>query len=718
MRIKLREKVFIPLFIALLLLGAVMYSITDSSLRRLSNEFVTQIGLSKVAEIEASMSMATMKALELTSLFTRLDAVQRAYQVALAGDIDNEADPMAQQARQMLRNELFHILQGYETVMGERMKLHFHLPNGRSLVRMWRDQNFRRDGEWVDISDDISGFRQTVMETNRERRIVHGLEIGVGGFDIRSVLPLTSTRGEHLGSVETLVEFEPILQAAAAGDDQHLLLFMNAEFLHIAQRLQNPALHPLIGNQFVQVSGSDQPAINNLISSSLLEQARNQLTVAVSDVFSMTAFPVSDYSGNQIGVMVYVLDISNEQQMIRNLTWVLMGLIGAILLVFAVVGQTTVWAAILKPMRQLLGFTGKVSAGDLQARAVLNSNDEMEDLARAMNTMVQSLQDKILEAEQKTQEAAEAVRLAESSTREAEAARREAVQARREGMLQAADRIDRVVAQIDDSAREMSMHVGAARSGSEQQKMRTGETATSMEQMNVTVLEVAKNASNAAEGSDQAKAKAQAGAEIVQKAVKAIADVQRNALELKKKIASLGDKADGIGRIMNVIDDIADQTNLLALNAAIEAARAGDAGRGFAVVADEVRKLAEKTMAATKEVGDHISSIQTEVRNNAASVDQTVESVKSATQLAAMSGKELQTIVSLSEATSDQVRSIATAAEEQSAASEQITRSVEEIDRISTSNSEAMHSSTQAIDTLNNGLRELNELVEDLKRAD
>ena len=66
--------------------------------------------------------------------------------------------------------------------------------------------------------------------------------------------------------------------------------------------------------------------------------------------------------------------------------------------------------------------------------------------------------------------------------------------------------------------------------------------------------------------------------------------------------------AEGIGRIMNVISDIADQTNLLALNAAIEAARAGDAGRGFAVVADEVRKLAEKTMTATKEVGDAIRS--------------------------------------------------------------------------------------------------------------
>lgn len=75
-------------------------------------------------------------------------------------------------------------------------------------------------------------------------------------------------------------------------------------------------------------------------------------------------------------------------------------------------------------------------------------------------------------------------------------------------------------------------------------------------------------------------------------------------------MVGLGGQAENIGKVLGVINDIADQTNLLALNAAIEAARAGDAGRGFAVVADEVRKLAEKTMLATKEVGNAILAIQ------------------------------------------------------------------------------------------------------------
>ena len=110
---------------------------------------------------------------------------------------------------------------------------------------------------------------------------------------------------------------------------------------------------------------------------------------------------------------------------------------------------------------------------------------------------------------------------------------------------------------------------------------------------------------------------------------------------------------------MNVILDIADQTNLLALNAAIEAARAGEAGRGFAVVADEVRKLAEKTMAATKEVGDAIRGIQGGTQKNVVNVEASVAKIDAATGLANLSGQALEDIVRLVDLTTDQVRAIA-----------------------------------------------------------
>jgi len=180
-------------------------------------------------------------------------------------------------------------------------------------------------------------------------------------------------------------------------------------------------------------------------------------------------------------------------------------------------------------------------------------------------------------------------------------------------------------------------------------------------------------------------------------------------------MATLGKQAEGIGQIMAVISDIADQTNLLALNAAIEAARAGEAGRGFAVVADEVRKLAEKTMTATKEVGDAITGIQTGTRKNMDNVDRSVAAIGEATALANQSGGSLNAIVTLVEQTSDQVRSIAAASEQQSAASDEINRSIEEVSVISNETADAMAQGAQAVAELAKQSQELKALIAEMR---
>jgi len=202
---------------------------------------------------------------------------------------------------------------------------------------------------------------------------------------------------------------------------------------------------------------------------------------------------------------------------------------------------------------------------------------------------------------------------------------------------------------------------------------------------------------------------------VVSQVVAGIGTMQTVSLSLKQDMGQLGRQAEGIGQIMNVISDIADQTNLLALNAAIEAARAGDAGRGFAVVADEVRKLAEKTMTATREVGEAIRGIQEGARKNMDNVDRAVSTVEEATKLANQSGEALQQIVALVDTATDQVRSIATASEQQSATSEEINRSIEEINRISSETADAMRQSAQAVGELASQTQNLRALIDRMK---
>jgi len=260
----------------------------------------------------------------------------------------------------------------------------------------------------------------------------------------------------------------------------------------------------------------------------------------------------------------------------------------------------------------------------------------------------------------------------------------------------------------------LARQVDSVERGAVAQKDRIGETAQAMDAMNAAVLDVARNASAAASLADNARAKAETGASMVSSVVDSIGNVNRLADELRRDMDDLSSQAEGIGKIMGVIADIADQTNLLALNAAIEAARAGEAGRGFAVVADEVRKLAEKTMTATKDVAGFITAMQQSAKKNSDKTDETSKAIMEGTQKANASGEMLKEIVGIVVRTSDQIRSMAAAAEEQSATTEQISRGAEEINRIAQDTSDAMAASARAVAALAGQARELETVISGL----
>ncbi|WP_082936437.1 methyl-accepting chemotaxis protein [Halodesulfovibrio spirochaetisodalis] len=283
-------------------------------------------------------------------------------------------------------------------------------------------------------------------------------------------------------------------------------------------------------------------------------------------------------------------------------------------------------------------------------------------------------------------------------------------------MQEVAAQADNLAEHLAISSERLSSQVSQIAAGAEIQQERVTETSTAMEEMNSTVLEVAKNASGATDQSVGAQKKANEGSELVNGVVDIIAQVNATAQDLESNMHKLGAQADSIGSVLTVINDIADQTNLLALNAAIEAARAGEAGRGFAVVADEVRKLAEKTMTATNEVESSISAMQVAAKENMKHVESTVSFVSRANDQSSLSGKALQAIVDMSAEGSILISSIATAAEQQSATSEEINRALEEVNVVVAETTAGIQESSVAVKELSSVALQLKGLVAELKQ--
>ena len=427
-----------------------------------------------------------------------------------------------------------------------------------------------------------------------------------------------------------------------------------------------------------------------------------------------------------IGTGVYIDSVEAERTRVANLVaerndhydnleLLIGGGILAIILGFA----WLITRIICLPLRQITGEAEKVAQGQEAALPALTASCPLEirRLNSSLGMMIENLHGRIEEAADKTRQAAEALDHAKVAQAAAEEAKLRAESARREGMLAAAHQLESIAEALSSASSDLSHQIKRSDEGAEESSKMLSGAATAMNEMNATVQDVARNAGLASGASLETRDKALAGAKIVQNAVESITEVQTHSLSLKEDMNRLNEHAQAINQIMGVISDIADQTNLLALNAAIEAARAGDAGRGFAVVADEVRKLAEKTMVSTSDVAKAIQAIQDSTAKSMLGVENAVGSIGVATDLAGQSGAALQGIVEVVTATADQVNAIAAASEEQSAASEEINRSIVEVNEVSRLTAEAMNQASTAVADLTEQAKKLAALIQELKRG-
>lgn len=270
--------------------------------------------------------------------------------------------------------------------------------------------------------------------------------------------------------------------------------------------------------------------------------------------------------------------------------------------------------------------------------------------------------------------------------------------------------INELTTSLTASSREMLSTTEAMNHSAHQQTDQTEQVASAVVEMSQTFTQVASNAEQASMASKETTDAALNGFSTVEQVMAEMRKIVTSVEGSSTTIEKLGESSRQIGDIIATIEEVADQTNLLALNAAIEAARAGEHGRGFAVVADEVRALAERTGKATKEISTMIKAIQQDTTQAVHSMMTSKKEVDSGLAKAEDARRALEHIVEVSNKSMEMIHQIATATEEQSAVTEQVSTNIERI-------ADGTRSSESAADQIQQSAQTLSRLSKDLEET-
>lgn len=316
----------------------------------------------------------------------------------------------------------------------------------------------------------------------------------------------------------------------------------------------------------------------------------------------------------------------------RNLVLALM-LVVLLALAYGFIGA---YQSIVGGISDLSKAARTMASGDLRARVVPRSNDETGALGIHFNEMADSFGELI------------------------------------RNTVSAAGNLNQSVLQVQDSSGEIE-------NATERQNEAAARTASAVQQLTVSIHEVAEHARETNRVTAEADKVAHEGVQRIAEATQEMAFIVTQVNEAVEQIRQLEMRSRDIGSIVKAIQEIADQTSLLALNAAIEAARAGEQGRGFAVVADEVRKLAERTRGETQRIAATIGAIQKDIHGAVVKMNLSGEQVSGSAKMVEELSDLLAHIRHTVKVTAQHIGDIVNATSEQSHASNEIARNTQEI---------------------------------------
>ena len=388
-------------------------------------------------------------------------------------------------------------------------------------------------------------------------------------------------------------------------------------------------------------------------------------------------------------------------------------------LIYFIAGRIKKQADSITDMLSMIGI------GMFDVRAEKITNDELGDVAVALNAM----SDNTLSLIQSSDERAEIESSIESLIGEMEqiASGNLGVAAEVRGDITGAiagsvnhmaeelrsivQRVQNASYMVTSSADEIVDASNKLSAESESQAARIGQTSNQVLSMTDQFQTVAKETENSVLVAKQARETATRGYEAVANTVEGMDRIREQVQQTSKRIKRLGESSQEIGEIVQLISDIADRTSILALNASIQAAMAGDAGQGFAVVAEEVERLAERSTDATKQIASLIKTIQTETSEAITDMEESTREVVEGSHLASQAGETLAEINDVSKSLEDMIQQVSSSALTQAKASQEIADTMNKISDATKESAGKSREATEQVTSLATLANQLGESV-------
>jgi methyl-accepting chemotaxis protein len=515
----------------------------------------------------------------------------------------------------------------------------------------------------------------------------------------------------------------------------------------LIKRGQSQGSSEILHTALIQVESTEASWADNFAKPLLAK--RHQVDSGDATVSDLQIFYLQKDPASWLAKSSAVLDQANtdisralqESQVIASRASSLSGVVivlGTLLAIaIGILGAFRTAKSITEPLQHLITVAREIGdSGDLDQSIDIHRNDEIGALATTFNNMVAYLKE-MAAVSMAVAEGDLTMEVTPRSKRDTlgnafarmSHGLQEIVKATRDGASQVSAGSNQVAGAADESAKvsvqassaieevtstmhEMSINVQNVVKNTQVQASSVAETSASIDQMVTSIQRVADTAKVLLDIANRSREEVVSGIQTMEKTTDGLNRTNRAIQSSAEIINVLGHRADDIGKIIEVIDDLAEQTNLLALNAAIEAARAGEHGLGFAVVADEVRKLAEKSTQSTKEIADLIESIQREARQAVENMEHSTRIVEEGLSLGNDLGSALHKISDVVTEVYKFSQEIGAATNEQSVGSSQIAKATNRLTEITQEINSAVEEQASGAQAVVRAMDKMRELVQ------